>query len=260
MPRDQLILEHIAKFEISTKTILHRLFYEGRRMKAVDSTIRRLDGRGVGYLHGSKLPRSRTLRFRLTPSGGRHLGIQVDTQPIPIIRLFKLVGRLHFINKPPTGIQRTLCGDSILKKLITCEALEVGKIRPPRVDFYIAQNKMEGAENTDLALGAMLPDLNSDIRRVVDRIVTHSKGFVERNWFADVMRAGRFEWTILTGHKAKADELQLAATRVLRRRMVRLYFKHSLDSTDVPPIRIKVEVIPELANLRLLKRRKKKNS
>ena len=82
--------------------------------------------------------------------------------------------------------------------------------------------------------------------------------FVERGWFIEVMRAGRFEWTILTGHQAKEEELRQATTRMLQRRMASLYFENSLDLIDVPPIRVKVEVIPELANLRLLKKKKKK--
>jgi hypothetical protein len=119
---------------------------------------------------------------------------------------------------------------------------------------------MEVAEDADVSLGAVLPDLNSTVERVVKRCVTHSINFLERGWFVEVMRAGRFEWTILTGHKAKQDELQQATTRTLQRRMASLYFKHSLDYSDVPPIRVNVEVIPELANLRLLKKKKKNPS
>jgi hypothetical protein len=257
-PRDQLIFEQLAQFEISTKKILHSSFFEGRRMKAVDSTIRRLDARGIGYVNGRRQPNSRTQYFELTKAGAEYLGTKVNKQPMAISRLFTLIGRLHFINRPPEERQRALCTDAMLAKFIACEAFKSGKIRPPRVDFYIAQNKIVTAEDRELALGAILPDLNASVDRVAKRCIKHSMSFVERGWFIEVMRAGRFEWTILTGHQAKEEELRQATTRMLQRRMASLYFENSLDLIDVPPIRVKVEVIPELANLRLLKKKKKK--
>lgn len=226
-------------------------------MEAVDSTLRRLDSRGVGYLHGKRLPNSRTLYYRLTRSGSKHLGIRPSTQPMRVSRLFSIIARLYFINRAPKDVQRTLTTNEMMAKFMDAKALEKGEIRPPRVDFYIAQTKIETAEKPEVAMGAILPDLNSSVERVVKRCIKHSMNFVERGWFVDVMRAGRFEWTILTGHKAKREELLRATTRVLQRRMASLYFHHSLDSTDVPPIRVKVEAIPELANLRLLKKKKK---
>lgn len=256
-PRDRLVFEHLAKFQTSTKPILKLAFFEGRKMKAVDSMLRRLDSRGIGYLYGRHLPNSKTLCYRLTKKGAKHLGIEIDTQPIPILRLFVLMGRAYFINRTPKETQRALCTDSMLAKFIACKDLESGVIRPPRVDFYISQTKIEGAEKSENALGAILPDLNANVRRVADRVVNHCKGFIERGFFHEVMRAGRFELAILTGHQAKKNELQEAATRNLQRRLKDTYFEHSLNSTEVPPVRVKVEVIPELANLRLLKRNKK---
>ena len=258
--RDQLILEQLADFEVTTKKILHRSFFEGRRMIAVDSTIRRLDHRGIGFIHGRRLPNSKTQYFRLTPAGAKYLGIKPNKKAMAISRLFSLIGRLYYINRPPEDQERGLCPTAALSKLMGSEDFDNGKIRPPRVDFYIARNKIEVAEDAEVAFGAVLPDLNSTVERVVKRCVTHSINFLERGWFVEVMRAGRFEWTILTGHKAKQDELQRATTRTLQRRMASLYFKHSLDYSDVPPIRVNVEVIPELANLRLLKKKKKKPS
>ena len=226
-------------------------------MGAVDSTVRRLDNRGVGYLYSRNAPGCGTPYFRLTKAGTRYLGIKFSNQPMKISRIFTLMARLYFINRPPKGIQRALCTDTTLPKLIACEAYKTGKMRPPRVDFYIAQNKIETVEDRQLAFGAILPDLNSGVDRVVRRCLKHSMSFVERGWFIDVMKAGRFEWTILTGHQAKQEELQQTVTRVLRRRMSSLYFDNALDLLNVPPIRVKVEVIPELANLRLLKKKKK---
>ena len=259
-PRDQHIFQQLADFEVTTKKILHRSFYEGRKMKAVDSTIRRLDYRGIGFIHGSQQPNSQTQYFRLTPAGTKYLGIKPNKQTMSPSRLFSLIGRLYYINRPPEDQQRGLCPPAALSKLMGCEDFDNGKIRPPRVDFYITRNKIEVAEDADVAFGAVLPDLNSTVERVVKRCVTHSLNFLDRGWFVEVMRAGRFEWTILTGHKAKQDELQRATTRTLQRRMASLYFKHGLDYLDVPPIRVKVEVIPELANLRLRKKKKKKPS
>ena len=44
---------------------------------------------------------------------------------------------------------------------------------------------------------------------------------------------------------------------MINRRLASQYFKNGLGFDDVPPIRVKVEVIPELANLRLRKKRKR---
>lgn len=257
--RDRLVLEHLKNFEISTKRVLREKFFDGKKMAAVVSMQRRLDGRGVGYIYGTKIPGLRTLYFRLTRRGANYLGVKTNTQPMKDTKLFGLIGRLYFFHRVPAGIQRSICTDSMLLKFINNEDLESGKIRPPRVDFYIAQNKIEDDKNSGLALGVLLPDLNSTVRRVSDRILSHSENFIERRWFIDVMKAGRFEWTVLTGHRPKVEELQMAVTRKLRRRLAALYFKHSLDLSEMPPIRVKVEVIPELANIRLLKKKKKAN-
>jgi len=255
--RDHLVLEHIKVFETSTKRVLRNRFFDGKKMAAVVSMQRRLDGRGVGYIYGTKIPGTRTLYFRLTRQGADYLGVEINAQPMKDTKLFGLIGRLYFFNRVPAGIQRSLCTDSMLLKFINNKDLESGKIRPPRVDFYLAQNKIEGDKDSGLALGVILPDLNSTVRRVSDRILSHSENFIERGWFIDVMKAGRFEWTILTGHRPKVEELRMAVTRKLRRRLAALYFKHSLDLSELPPIRVKVEVIPELANIRLLKKKKK---
>lgn len=204
MPRDHLVFEHFEKFEVTTKKALWLAFFEGRKMMAVDSLIRRLDSRGVGYIHGVNLLKSRTTYFRLTKSGAKYLGIEINTKSIRIARLFTLMGKLYFINRPPKNKQRVLCDDNMLAKFIDCKDLREGKIRPPRVDFYISQNKIEDPENSGLVLGATLPDLNAKVDRVVDRCVKHSENLIKRGWFVDVMRAGRFEWTVLTGPPTQA--------------------------------------------------------
>lgn len=233
------------------------VFFAGKKMAAVDSMQRRLDSRGAGYIYSRKIPNSRTLYFRLTEKGANYLGTKVDTQPICETRLFALMGRLCFIHRPPAGCDRSLCTNVTLGKFIACKDLEEGKIRPPRVDFYIAQNSLGVGDKSEIVLGAILPDLNSNVRRVVDRLVRHSRNFIARDQFIPLMRAGRFEWTILTGHEAKRDELLLGANRMINRRLASQYFKKGLGFDDVPPIRVKVEVIPELANLRLRKKRKR---
>ena len=255
--RDLLILEHLKTFEVSTKRVLQSQFFQGKKMDAVVSMQRRLDYRGVGFICGTRIPSSRTHYYRLTRRGADFLGVKVNTQPFNILKLFGLIGRLYFIHREPAGIRRSICTDSMLLKFIDNEDLKSGKIRPPRVDFYITQNKIEVDNDSEMALGVILPDLNATVRRVSDRILSHSENFIERRWFVDLMKAGRFEWTILTGHRPKAEELQMAVTRKLRRRLAALYFKHSLDLSDLPPIRVKVEVIPELANIRLLKKKRK---
>lgn len=255
--RDRLYFEHLKMFEISTRKIMKSVFFAGKKIAAVDSMQRRLDSRGAGLIYSRKIPNSRTLYFRLTEKGANYLGVKVDTQPICETRLFSLMGRLYFINRPPVDCDRSLCTNVTLGKFIKCKDLEEGKIRPPRVDFYIAQNNSGDDGKSEIVLGAILPDLNSEVRRVVDRLVKHSRNFIARNQFTPLMRAGRFEWTILTGHEAKKDDLLLGANRMINRRLASQYFKNGLGFDDVPPIRVKVEVIPELANLRLRKKRKR---
>jgi hypothetical protein len=257
--RDRLVFEHLKTFQISTRRVIKSVFFAGKKMAAVDSMQRRLDSRGAGYIYTRRLPNSRTRYLRLTEKGADYLGVKVDTQPICETRLFALMGRLHFINDPPAGCNRSLCTNESLGKFIASKDLEEGRIRPPRVDFYIAQSKLNDGDNPNVVLGAILPDLNSDVRRIIDRLVKHSRNIITRNQFISVMSAGRFEWTILTGHEAKKEELLLGANRMINRRLASEYFKKGLGLNDTPPIRVKVEVVPELANLRLRKRRKRGN-
>ena len=228
-------------------------------MMAVDSMLRRLDERGIGYLYGRKVPGTQTLYFRLTEKGAADLGYRFDPKAPSITEIFKQFSTLHFIHCGPKSQFRKRFDKATLNKFIDCEELRTGKFRPPRVDFYIARNKIDDAEDSSLVLGGVLPDLNTKVERVVQRCVKHSQNLIKRGWFVDVMRSGRFEWSILTGHKQKQAELENTVTRALQQRMGMLYFKHRLNARKLPPIQIKVEVIPELATIRLRKRKKDSN-
>lgn len=257
--RDHLVFEQVAEFELTTKKALWRSFFENQRMVAVDSMLRRLDERGIGYLHASKIPGTRTLYYRLTEKGARELGYQFNPKPPSITAICKRMATLYFMNCGPSSQTRKYLDKAALAQFINCEGLHTGKFRPPRVDFYIARNNIEDQQDSSLVLGGILPDLNTSVERAVQRCVKHSKNFIERGWFVDVMRAGRFEWSILTGHKKKQAELAHTIKRALEQRMGLLYFKHGLDSRKLPPIQVRVEVIAELAAIRLRKKKKDKD-
>lgn len=250
--RDRLILENIYLFDLSTKEIVKQLFFENQTMSAVDSALRRLGHRGKRLIRAVRAPGNGPWYYKLTQKGGKAIGVKLREQPYSINKVFQAFGRTYFINRPPTNLVRSLHGLDELIQLLNIEAEKNSRVA--RVDFFIQQNTIVDREDKDVRLGMLIPDLNSSVRRVVDRCVKTSRNMIQRQRFLEPMRAGRFELVLLTGQQLKCDELEFALGKI-HTRLKREYWENDLSGGITQPIACRVEYIPELADLSYTKRK-----
>lgn len=251
--RDRIILEHIHHFDLSTPNILKEEFFENRKMAAVDSTTRRL--REHGLISSHKVPGGRKVYYRLTPDGGSRIGVEVKEVGSSFYSLGRSYGLLHFICRRPPNVTRVKCSRIMFDRLLASRDQ-----RFPRIDLYMAECKQLETEITTTCLGLAVVDLNSLNKRLVDRCVTHSRKFIQRGWFAEVMKAGRFEITVLTGDESKKNDLLLSVPIALRRKLQGDIIRNGLNSPDGFPIGFNVEVIPELDEVVPFRRKQKVDS
>ena len=238
--RDELILKHIYEYNITMIEIVHQLFFENLKIGAAESTLRRLREKH-GLITREKLYGGRKKYFRLTPKGGGIIGKEVDGQEFKTGKVASSFANLHFLCIQSKGIVRTKCNPKHHPKLFPSATNP-----PARIDFYISENKLENPDSPSVSLGAIVPDLNSKTRRIIDRCVNHSRNFMERGWFAGAMKAGRFEITVLTGTYGKKKAIQANLNRELRRKLRSAVLRNGLDSPIRFPIRTDVIVIPGL--------------
>ena len=77
--RDMQILQHVAKFRMTTQDALHARFFAGQQRDAVKSTLRRLCGAGPqGYFLKAEPLDARRVYYRLTPRATQLLGLADD--------------------------------------------------------------------------------------------------------------------------------------------------------------------------------------
>ena len=249
--RDRLILEHIHQFNLSTPRILKGEYFEDKKMAAVDSTTRRL--RKHGLITSHQIDGSRRVYYRLTPEGGRTINQDVKPDVFGCFKFFRSYAMLHFICLRSPSVERVKCSPTMLSRLIVDNGMQF-----PRIDFYMAENKHQRDNSLTTSLGMAIADMRSKHRRLVQRCVKHSRNFIQRGWFVDVMKAGRFEITVLTGSESKKKDLELSVPRELRRQLRRDILKHGLESPIRFPIKFKVEVIPELDEIVPFRKKREK--
>ena len=118
--RDKLILEHIALFRVTTYEILHGEFFEDKKLAAVKSTMRRLTNREAGLVSLHKFPGQRQKFMRLTPKGGRAIGVETHDKPFSLNTLRASYAMLYFICHEPESIQRAKCEFDFLANFMDC--------------------------------------------------------------------------------------------------------------------------------------------
>ena len=241
--RDRLILAHIAEFNLTTAEIVKHLFYENLKMGAVDSTLRRLREK-YGLIEADKFYGQRKKYFRLTHAGAKLIGKTLDKEELGVQKAAASFARLQFLCVNPTGIVRSLCVPSKHP-----EIFKTSSIRPPKIDFYVAENTLKNQESPSIYLGAIIIDFNSHPKRIVKRCINHTRKFIRRGMFAEIMKAGRFEITVLTGTRLMKEAIDLNLNRELRRQLRIDVFKHGLDLPDSFPVKALTVVIPGLNTL-----------
>lgn len=249
--RDRLILEHIGRFNLTTSDILHGSFFENNKLDAVKSNLRRLGPKRHNLIAAGRFPNSRRRYYCLTKDGAALIGKPFSDKDFGWRKIADSYAWLYFICQQPEKVTRSKCHPRELTKFYSGD-----KFKLPRIDFYIAESRLKDAENPCVSLGFTFIDLDSKLRRIVDRCVNHLRNFIQRGWFADVMKAGRFELTVLTGTESKKRDIELVLDAKIRQKLRGDILKFGLYSPIRPSMTTAAVVIPGLNELTPPRRKK----
>ena len=215
--RDHQILGHLRRYRISTPQVLWKLFFDGRKLDAVTSTVRRL--RGANLVRSAKLNRRQSYLF-LTREGAREAGMPSHLAgPLGEQSLVENYGILGFC-----------CLGSEQREKLLPEEFESGfeELARDGIDCapcYISET------GSGARLGCIAVDQGANTRTLLRKF---------RRWIADRSLSAVFRSYLLED----ALLLSVATSQPTKRaELLRLASK-----TDLP-VRLYVEVVPGLAGL-----------
>ena len=216
--RDLKILSHIERFRITTATVLHSMFYEGKAADAVTSTVRRL--RQADYISSAKLKPPRRFYYYLTHRTTRMLGLPTS--------FAESLGEQAL----PTryAILRFCCREEYRQLLRPSEFAEEF---PECCDKHIPKEPYYYDNDGDAPrLSYLMVDLGADAGRIIRKC---RRVFGERlkvTGFRSLIEGDAFSVTVLTQQESKKAAIEAARQRA---------------SDFGYPVRI--EVIPELMGM-----------
>ncbi len=187
--RDIAILEHIARYRISTGEVLHKLFFVGRRANSVTKVTSRLCD--IQQLRRYPLYHPRTY-FTLGPDGAKRFGLSLTrTRPLGPQSLPVEYGVLACATRGRRLHQRLTCYE--LLKL--CPDIPPGlQDQPCCVDESVAPPRLE----------LIRVDLGGRPDHVARKCLADVRDRRKINSLQELMRQGRFHLVIVTGTTAKA--------------------------------------------------------
>lgn len=226
-------------FGLTTIPVLRRVFFSGKHLDAVKSTLRRLCGLAEKprFLKSETLDGQRVY-YRLTPRGAKAIGLpHWRIRPFGPQALYRKLALLWFVHGENQSGRRLLSYRDIEKDF----AIKVDPI--PGYICYLDTRE----EKT--RLGVIVIDHGAHPNRTVRKATQVVAWFLNKGWFDQVIRDKAFVLTVLTlSHgKQRAIERNLA-----------LAIRHSLRSpltklaASVGPgqnIELNVEVVEGLSNL-----------
>jgi hypothetical protein len=215
--RDMKILEHIERFRITTRDVLHGMFYQGKQTDAVTSTLRRL--RQAEYISSEILKPPRTFYYHLTRRATRMIGLPAS--------FADSLGEQAL----PTryAILRFCCGGQYRPILRTSEFVNEF---PECCDKHVPKEPYYYDSGDVPRLSYLMVDLGADAGRTVRKC---RRAFGERlkvKGFRRLIEGKAFSVTVLTQQGSKKAAIEAALKRAKD-------FKY--------PIRI--EAIPELMGM-----------
>ena len=216
--RDMKILQHIERFRITTASVLHTMFYDGKEVDAVTSTVRRL--RQADYVSSAKLKPPRRFYYYLTHRTTRMLGLPAS--------FAASLGEQAL----PTryAVLRFCCRDEYRQLLRPSEFAEEF---PGCCDKHIPKEPYYYDSDGDVPrLSYLMVDLGADAGRIIRKC---RRVFGERlkvKGFRSLIEGDAFSVTVLTQQESKKAAIEAAQKRA---------------SDFSYPIRI--EVIPELMGM-----------
>lgn len=190
--RDAAILEHIARYRISTAEVLHRQFFRGRRANAVTKVTSRLYGSGHLSRHPLYHPRT---YFTLGPDGARRLGLPLSrTRPLGPQSLPVEYGVLSCVTRGSRRHQRL----TVRELLELCPDLPTGlREQPCCLDETASPPRLE----------LIRVDLGGRPDHVARKCVADVRSRSGIDSLQHLMAQGRFHLIVVTGTTAKAASI-----------------------------------------------------
>ncbi len=216
--RDYEILDHLKRYRLTTRDVLHRLFFDGSEINAVSKVTSRLIKNG--YLNSHPLDTSKVY-FTVGPESCRLLGLPLrKSKPLGPQALPTEFGTLMFCCGSPVQRKRLLVG-------------EISKLQPNILGKGLDSSHyyLEELADGNKLLGYIRVDQGGP----PDHISRKCAGDIEKRMANEALKqlidSDRFIIALITGHESKAE---LIRASIGRRQWT---------------IRFRVEVVHELASL-----------
>lgn len=242
--RDRLILTHLALYGLGTTESLHQLFFAGKKLDAVKSTLRRLGSAGAKLLVKEVINGSRRVYYRLTPKGATAIGHRGDCKRLGDSRLPRSYALMYFTCLHADGAHRHYCHPRQHPDLFP-----LGGERLPKIDFYMAERTVNETGKRTVSLGFTITDTSVNWRRIVERSVKHTRRLVSKRWFEPIMRSGNFELTVLTVSPPRRRAIELVLDGELRRLLRPDFMRLKIEQAPRFPIQTQVVCVPGLDDL-----------
>jgi hypothetical protein len=235
--RDRRILRHVRDYGMTTTEVLHRIYFSGKALDAMLSTLRRLVGTGRKYrlLRPERLYGKRKY-YRLTLQGAAIVGGDPSRRFGGEARATRFA-MLSFMHEEGAG-KRVLFDPRKQP-----DQFALAGQRLPRRHFFIEEN------TTGTRLGFVLVNLGGDTQRTVRKAIEIMARFLHHQWFDEFFATGQFVLVILTitEEKKQAIEARLRATAPIV--LSGLIARFTGGVPHKLPFEVRVVVIDELLNL-----------
>ncbi|MCC7334675.1 MAG: hypothetical protein IT422_06245 [Pirellulaceae bacterium] len=215
--RDSDILEHIARYRLTTRDVLHRLFFSDSEPNAVTKVTSRLVKHR--FLNRFDLPLGRSY-FVFGPNAMRIFNVAGNkSKAMGPQSLAENLGMLYFC----------CAQEELHERLLVREMFEnFGRITGKKLklaSFYIDQT------TGTPTLSQMRVDLGGPAAHVIRKCRAYLETAASNQIFSELITHQRFMITLITSTKSKAQDLEDTLLR------------HTW------PVRFRVEVVPELGTL-----------
>ncbi len=199
-PRDLGILEHIARFHMTTMAVLHQQFFVGKGKDAVTSTLRRL--RNAGYIETAELKPPRYFYYRLSNKSTQLLGLPesfakpLGEQGLPtryaVLRFCCLQGEYRQLYRPT----------EFSEEFPDCKSAKI-----PCEPYYL------DGDGDAPRLAYIMVDLGAEAGRIVRKCRKVIGTRMQVAGFRSLIEDDAFLITVLTARDSKRDSILAAQAR-----------------------------------------------
>lgn len=212
--RDRLILDHVARYRITTPEAVHLRIFEGKDIETAKSALKRLNH---GYLRSRPLW-GRRRYYQLSSVSATTLGEPDEaTRPFGTTALPTRYAVLAFCCLHP-GKERT-----------RLRPAEFEQMFPDLADLRFNDTYID-THGKRPELGRVIVDLGGDYLRFLRKVHEYARRDMAHTGFRQMARAGAFVLTLVTAEETKREALVDA----LERRPL--------------PLRCRVVTVPEMIN------------